>query len=152
MNTSRDIFIGFVNANYDPPPPRSKAPEIGYEAAKATFSQIKSNEGLIWEIWLALCKQWASRYLKDPPEDDLQSSFAFFKTPQDEQTIINQIGHRRMQTPDDDGAMVDLVDPHETSSDELFRLADRLEGYGKQCIERAKYVRQLAKARKRRGF
>jgi hypothetical protein len=62
-----------------------------------------------------------------------------------------KVGHRRMESPDD-GAMIDLINPKETSSEELFRLAEKLKIYGNQCIERSKYIQQLAILRKKRGL
>ena len=105
------------------------------------------------DIWISICKRLANEVLKNPADakDDLQSAFGFYKTPDNEQKIINQIGHRRMESPDD-GSMIDLVNPSETNSQELYRLADKLDAFGNQCIERAKYIRQLAKLRQRRGF
>ena len=154
MITGREIFLDYLQQHYNPPPARSQAPEIGQTIADATWPRIASNSELLRSLWSELCRQWAYRYLKDPPgtEDDLQEAFVFYSTPEIEQKIINSIGHRRMQTPDDDQAMVDLVNPEATSSDELFRLAVRLESYGKLCIARAAYIRQLARSRKKRGF
>jgi hypothetical protein len=153
LNNARSIFVSYLYSNYDPIPPRTKAPEIGEEIGKATWSIISEKTDLLFDLWISTCKRLAAEVLKDPPDkdQDLQSAFEFYGTPENEQRVINQIGHRRMESPDD-GSMVDLVSPNETSSDELFRLADKLDSYGNQCIERAKYIRRLAKLRQSRGL
>lgn len=153
LGNPRDIFKSYLYSHYEIIPPRSRAPEVGQEIAEATWPDISQRAELYHELWIILCKRWANEFLKDPApgKDELQEAFEFYKTPESEQRVLNQIGHRRMESPDD-GAMIDLVDPDETSSGELFRLADKLESYGNQCIERSKYIRQLAKLRQKRGL
>jgi hypothetical protein len=153
LSKGRHIFASYLYANYNPIPPRSKAPEIGAEIGHATWELVKDQDFILRDLWIALCKRWALEFLKDPApgeEDDLQTAFTFYGTPENEQKLISAIGHRRMQSPDDE-SMIDLVNPSESSSEELFRLADKLESYGNQCIERAAYIRRLAKLRKARG-
>jgi hypothetical protein len=50
------------------------------------------------------------------------------------------------------GPMIDLIDPKEATGDELLALADSMEAYGNNCIERARYIRELGKLRKKRGL
>ncbi len=149
----RQVFEHYLYSNYDPIPPRTKAPEIGREIGLATWPQV-AKETELWRVtWLNECAKLANEILKDPPseKEGLQEAFDFYKTPKAEQAVITKIGHRRMQSPDD-GAMVDLVNPEETCSEELYRLSDKLEAYGNQCIDRSKYIRQLAKLRENRGL
>jgi hypothetical protein len=152
LDSGRDIFQQHLYANYDPIPSRCKAPEVGETIAKATWPIVKDSD-ILRDVWFAACKRWASEFLKNPPpeHEELQEAFDFYKTPKAERIILESIGHRRMESPLD-GAMIDLVNPEETSSEELFRLADKLEAYGNQCVDRSRYIRQLAKLRARRGL
>jgi hypothetical protein len=153
LNSGRDIFQKHLYANYNPIPPRSMAPEIGTEIGEALWPFVSGQLGLYHDVWIVNCKRFAAEFLRTPApgDDDLQQAFNFYKTPKGEQVILNRIGRRRMESPDD-GSMVDLVNPGEASSQELFRLADKLDTYGKHCIERAKYIRQLARSRQNRGL
>lgn len=149
----RTEFVRYLNANYNPVPPRSRAPEVGEAIGRALCGMITDPQTVLEQEVISKCKRLANEFLKDPPDPELdfQEAFTFYQTPPTEQKIIKSIGHRRMQSPDDE-TMVDLINPEETSSAELFRLADKLESYGNQCIERSAYLRQLAKLRKGRGL
>lgn len=153
LASPRDIFRAYLYEHYDPIPPRSKAPEVGEAIGQATWPRIASAQDILRDVWLLQCHRLAAEFLKDPDDenDDLQSAFNFYNTPKDEQQLLTNIGHRRMRSPED-GAMVDLVNPRETSSQELWQLADGLKIYGEQCLERARYIRELAKLRKNRGY
>ena len=149
----RDIFLHDLYDNYEVIPTRPHAPEVGHEIGKRTYPQVRGKDEILEPVWVNLCKDLAADVLKDPPdhEESLQDNFDFYKTPKHEQLINRKIGHRRMRSPID-GAMIDLIDPEEASGDELLALADSLEQYGENCIENARYIRELGKLRKHRGL
>lgn len=149
----RDIFLHDLYDNFDPIPTRPHAPEVGHQIGKRTYPQVRGRDEVLEPVWVNLCKELAADVLKNPPdqEDEWQENFDFYQTPKHEQIINKKIGHRRMRSPID-GAMIDLLDPKETSGEELLALADSMENYGKNCIERARYIRELGRMRKNRGL
>ena len=149
----RDIFLRDLYENYAVIPTRPHAPEVGNEIGKRTYPAVRGRDEILKPVWINLCKDLAADVLKDPPDqqDTLQENFNFFNTPKNEQFLNRKIGHRRMRSPVD-GAMIDLIDPDEATGDELLALADSMESYGNNCIERARYIRELGKLRKKRGL
>jgi len=149
----RDIFLRDLYDNYPVIPTRPHAPEVGEQIGKRTYRYVRGKDEVLEPVWVNLCKYLAADVLKDPPdhEDSLQENFSFYKTPKSEQVINRKIGHRRMRSPID-GAMIDLIDPSEASGNELLSLADSLEHYGENCIEKARYIRELGTLRKQRGL
>jgi hypothetical protein len=150
---ARDVFLQDLYDHYEVLPARPHAPQVGTDVGNRTYCAVRGRDEILKPVWITACKDWASEVLKDPPDhqDTLQLDFAFFNTPAKEQHFIRVIGHRRMRSPID-GAMVDLVDPKETSGDELIALADAMTDYGNNCIKRAEYIRNLGMLRKARGL
>ena len=149
----RDIFLRELYDTYETMPTRPHAPEVGQKIGQRTYPMVRGNDEIMKPIWLGFCKELAADVLKDPPDhsDELQDNFEFYKTPVVERILNRKIGHRRMRSPMD-GAMIDLIDPEQTSGEELVQLANALEEYGNRCIERSQYIRELGMLRKQRGL
>jgi hypothetical protein len=157
MLNPRDLVLSTLyNLYSEKLPNKVNAPEVGQKIADLTWAQVRDCEDLILfkDAWTQFCKDQVAARLKNPPEDDNDSrqiAFKEFATPENEKKLNEKIGCRRYRSPVD-GMMVDLVDPAACSSRELYALADSIEQHGRDCVSKAKYVRQLAKLRKIRGF